>query len=153
MSGRRELHLDIVSDPRELCHVRDAVEQCVCTGEWTEQEIHDFVLAVDEALTNVIKHGYQNQPGRPIEVDIRSISDPKRGEGLEIVIRDYGRQPPLDSIQSRDLDDVRPGGLGVHIIRSIMHEARYEHAEGGGLRLVMRKFRGRPTVGGGEDDS
>jgi hypothetical protein len=37
------------------------------------------------------------------------------------------------------LDDIRPGGLGVYIIREIMDEVRYEKREGGGMRLTLTK--------------
>ena len=58
---------------------------------------------------------------------------------LEIVIEDDARQVDLDTIRSRDLEDVRPGGLGVHLITEIMDEAVYEHRAEGGMRLRMHK--------------
>ena len=58
-------------------------------------------------------------------------------------------------IKSRDLDDIRPGGLGVNIIRQVMDEVSYERRERIGMRLTLIKrinqqsaTAGRPAAGG-----
>ena len=43
------------------------------------------------------------------------------------------------SIRSRDLDDIRPGGLGVFIIHEVMDDVNYENRDDGGMRLTMVK--------------
>jgi serine/threonine-protein kinase RsbW len=50
-------------------------------------------------------------------------------------------------ICGRDLDDVRPGGLGVHLIRAMMSTADYSRAPGGGMLLVMRKYKSHTACG------
>jgi hypothetical protein len=65
-------------------------------------------------------------------------SESERGS-LKIVIEDEARQVDPDQIKSRELDDIRPGGLGVHIIRQVMDEVTYERREGAGMRLTMAK--------------
>lgn len=139
MSDQDSLHLDVDSDPSQLPTVRDTVRQWAGRHGWKADETADIVLAIDEALTNVIRHGYDGQPGHQIEVAAHTLRD-AQGQGVEIRIRDYGKQVPLDRICGRDLDDIRPGGLGVHIIRSVMTSAEYSHADGGGMQLVMRKY-------------
>lgn len=139
MSDRSSLQLEVTSDPQELPAVRDIIRSWTLKHGWSAEDTADIVLAIDEALTNVIRHGYDGQPGQKIKIAAHVLRD-AGGDGVEIHIRDYGRQVPLDRICGRDLDDVRPGGLGVHIIRSIMASAEYSHAPGGGMQLVMRKF-------------
>ena len=145
MSSQTELSLDLTSDPAVLPEVRDAIRAWARRLGWTDEHISDIVLAVDEALTNVIRHGYDSQPGNDIELRARTARDRRRGQFIEVRIRDFGKQVPLDKICGRDLNDVRPGGLGVHIIRSIMCVAEYSHAHGGGMCLVMRKYK-RPAT-------
>lgn len=137
MTRPADRHLHLTSDARQLGPVRDSIREWVAAHGWNEMRVADVVLAADEALTNVIRHGYENEPGKPIEVWLRTMSGVDGG--IEIEIRDFGRQVPLDCICGRDLDEPRPGGLGVHLIRSLMDEAVYSHAEGGGMRLIMRK--------------
>ena len=144
MSDGRVLKLDLTSDPAELAKVRQVFRAWTAQHGWTEHQIADIVLALDEALSNVIRHAYDGEPNHKIEVRARALDDPVRGKGLEIRVRDFGKQVPLDKIHGRDLSDLRPGGLGVHIIRSVMASVEYFHAKGGGMRLVMRKYQ-RPS--------
>ncbi len=134
------LEVEMLSDAADLRRVRDLVGEWVAACGASEKMNADIVLALDEALTNVIRHGYENQPGQRICLRGACIQTPDHGRALEFVVRDWGRQVPLDSIRGRDLDLPRPGGLGVHIIRALMDQAEYSHATDGGMRLVMRKY-------------
>ncbi len=106
-----------------------------------EKDIDSVVLATEEAMTNVIRHGYGGPCGKPIEVRMENVVPQGDQKGkLEIIIRDFGKQVDPDCIKSRDLDDVKPGGLGVHLIKSIMDEVEYRRHEEGGMELRMSKF-------------
>ena len=61
--------------------------------------------------------------------------------GLVILLRDFADPVDAAEIEPRDLDDVRPGGLGVHFMREIMDEISYLPREGDYgniLRMVKR---------------
>jgi anti-sigma regulatory factor (Ser/Thr protein kinase) len=62
-------------------------------------------------------------------------------EGIRIVIEDEAKHIDPDHIKGRDLDEIRPGGLGVHIIREIMDEVVYEQRRPIGMRLTLVKSR------------
>lgn len=134
------LELTLTSDPTELPSTRDALRKWLGERGWCAHDVADIVLAVDEALTNVIRHGYKGQVGKPIYLRLAAVLLPGRSEGVDITVRDEAAQVPIDKICGRDLDDLRPGGLGVHIIRNVMEFAEYSHAQGGGMCLTMRKF-------------
>jgi len=141
MKTSAKLSTSMRSDPRELAAMRERIEAWLIPQGWDTTAVTEIVLAVDEALTNVIRHAYHGRTTEPIELRCGAVHDAERGDGVEIVIRDYGRQTALEDICGRDLNELRPGGLGVHIIRSTMDRADYSHAEGGGMTLVMRKYR------------
>lgn len=101
-----------------------------------------IALAVDEALANVICHGYERACDRPIWVRIDELGG-RASHAMRIVIEDEAREVDCGEIRGRALEDVRPGGLGVHIIREIMDEVRYERREGGGMRLTLEKVGNR----------
>jgi anti-sigma regulatory factor (Ser/Thr protein kinase) len=142
MNDSDHLHLELPSDPCELAGVRQAVHDWASREGWEADEIAHVALAVDEALTNVIRHGYDGCTTNRMLVDIRGVRDSAGRSGVEIEVRDFGKQVDPDKICGRDLDDIRPGGLGVHIIRSVMDIVEYSRAEDCGMRLVMRKYRG-----------
>lgn len=136
----KPLDVQVKSNPDELCVVRDALRAWLAPQEWDDIQVAEIVLAVDEALTNVIRHGYNNTADQPIEFHAERTTDEHQGAGIEIRVRDYGKQVDLGKICGRDLNDIRPGGLGVHLIHAMMSFASYKHAEGSGMILVMRKY-------------
>ena len=139
MSGatNRPVRLWIFSTPAHLPIVRGAMERLCRALGFDEHSTTRVVLSVDEALTNIIRHAYGGAEDQPIEVELLPQGSP--AAGLRIRIRDHGRPVDVRRIQSRDLDDVRPGGLGVHIMTECMDHLEYQQAEGGGTVLTMFK--------------
>ncbi len=131
--------IQISSDPAHLPRIREAIQQVAMNIGFSEEQIGKMTLAVDEAIANVIKHGYCGCNDQPIEVLINPVERDGH-QGIKLVIRDFGKQVSPESICGRDLDDVKPGGLGVHIIRSIMDEVIYSKADGGGMQLELMKL-------------
>ena len=138
--AEQPIRICLQSDPGQLPQVREAVLRVAADAGFTEDEIDRIILATDEAIANVIKHGYGGRLDQPVEVCMEQIEQ-DGCRGLKMVIRDFGKQVPPDQICGRDLDDIRPGGLGVHIIRSVMDHVAYSPAEGGGMRLEMVKLK------------
>lgn len=129
----------ITSDTANLACIRDAVLAAAVGVGFSDPAVSQIVLAVDEAVSNVIKHGYEGRSGQPIEVGIEAV---RRGCrcGLQVTVCDCGRQVDPGSITGRPLDDVRPGGLGTHIIRNVMDEVEYSVRQPQGMRLRMVKL-------------
>jgi anti-sigma regulatory factor (Ser/Thr protein kinase) len=141
MSLPAQLEFEVPSDPKHLPPLRARLRSWLEGHHWSEQQVGEIVLALDEAVTNVIRHGYLCQKEHRIIICARMIDDPGEGDGVEIRVRDFGKQVDPAEICGRDLDDVRPGGLGVHIIHAMNSSVSYQRAEGGGMLLTMRKFR------------
>ena len=112
MSARTTLDLELASDPKELPRAREHIRAWLGENGWSEEQLADVVLAVDEALTNVIRHGYEGQPGNPVELSACTFIDPDHGAGIQIALSRLRKAVPLQSICSRDLDDLRPAGSG-----------------------------------------
>ena len=132
---------DLTSELDRLAVIREQLGAWLPPRGWSDSQTGEIVLAVDEALANVIRHGYDLQPHNRIVLNVRCIAEPDKGDGVEIEIRDFGKQIEPDDICGRNLDAPRPGGLGVHIIRATMNTVTYTRAEGGGMRVIMRKFK------------
>jgi serine/threonine-protein kinase RsbW len=137
-----DLRLELVSDPVYLCGVRELVVHTARRLGYTEKDASQIALAVDEALVNVIRHGYDRCCDGRIWLSI----SPQRSTGgeveaLHIIIEDEARQVDPCQIKGRSLDEIRPGGLGVHIIRQVMDEVCYSKREGCGMKLAMKKKR------------
>jgi anti-sigma regulatory factor (Ser/Thr protein kinase) len=91
-------------------------------------------LAIQEAVTNVLRHAYRDrEPGR-IELELY-----REDEDVVARIRDDG--VPFDPRAARvaELDEPAEGGYGLSIIAGVMTEVDYEFVAGKGNELVLRK--------------
>lgn len=126
--------LRFTSDPVKLRAVRDALRDFLAAQRLDESDQELLVLAVDEACSNIIRHAYENTPGRPVLIRME-----RRGDSLRILLRDFGRTCDPKSICGRALDQPRPGGLGVHLMNRAFHEISYRpRMHGTELRLVRK---------------
>ena len=126
----------IASRPERLRLVRAVVSEAASACGCSHACAQDIVIAVDEACQNVIRHAYGGDPQGEILVDIR-----RDGDTFAIHLVDFA--PPVDpsTIRSRALEDVKPGGLGTHFIRSCMDECAFltpPVGAGNCLRMVKR---------------
>lgn len=103
---------------------------------FTEQEASQVSLAIDEALCNIYRHGYHGNHQGSIHFTFECQNSPHIEVRMTII--DDGQQVPLELIQPRALDEVRPGGLGVHLIKTIMDEATWSYAKKG-MKLEVSK--------------
>jgi anti-sigma regulatory factor (Ser/Thr protein kinase) len=124
--------------------VRELVNRLARSVGFAESQSSQVALAVDEALANVIRHGYEGRSNARIWVKLWMLSPTSDGPGLRVVVEDLARQVDPALIKSRDLDDIRPGGLGVHIIREVMDSVVYEKRDPLGMRLIMEKRTNTP---------
>lgn len=140
------VELRILSQPRCAAGVRDMIAALSRRMGFDKAGAGQIALAVDEAIANVIHHGYNRKEDGPIWVRIYTLDEqgavnPRCGDvrAVRIVIEDEGRQVDPQSIRGRDLDDIRPGGLGVHIIKHYMDDVRFEKRDDAGMKLTMTR--------------
>lgn len=127
--------LNLPGRAQSLIMVRRAVEASATACGFSKEQTQDIVLAVDEACQNVVRHAYAGALDGDMVVDIRR----EKGEFL-VLIRDFAPAVHPAMIKPRDLDDVRPGGLGVHFIREIMDTMDYlPPPDGQGNLLRLKK--------------
>jgi len=127
------MKLIISSNPKELRKVRLEIE-LYCKANFTNLDSSKAIIAVDEALQNVMRHAYDMKPDQLIDIFFKKteLND------FEVKIRDYGKQSPLENIKSRDLKDIRPGGLGVYFIKQCSKSSEYKHLPNGmGTELTL----------------
>ena len=134
MTKTIELHL--TSDPPLLSVMRAAVTKVCEIAGFDHMETSKIILALDEACSNVIRHAYKGKSGQSIVITCKI--KPTR---LEFILDDEGEPADLDKIKSRPLNEVRPGGLGVYLITSVMDKVKYMNGDERGNRLYMYKFR------------
>lgn len=122
-------HADKLKPLRQL--VKDAARVMGCSDE----NLDCIVMAINEACMNIIQHAYQDEDNGEIIIEIW-----KGYEELIIRIYDFAEKIDCNKIKSRDLDDIRPGGLGVHLIHKVMDSVDYKNINDDfGNLLELRK--------------
>jgi len=132
----RRLGMRVPARPGELKAVREAVRRCLGDCGCSEKTTGDVVLAIDEACQNIIRHAYDGHPDDAIVIEIDRV-----GDDLVFSLTDFAPTVAPASIKPRDLDDIRPGGLGTHFIRHVMDDTEYlkpPSGRGNLLRMVRR---------------
>jgi sigma-B regulation protein RsbU (phosphoserine phosphatase) len=119
----------------DLADIRRFVERTALLMGAPEDVAGDLVMATHEAITNIITHGYREEPGG-VRVTIELDND-------RLIIRIYDHSPRFDPTKvaepdiSIPLDKRPPGGLGVHMMRSFTDEMSYSSSPSGENELVL----------------
>lgn len=126
--------MTIPSDVSYLEPIRTLIQEITSLAGLPRDAASEVELAVTEGCANVIRHCYRNSDRERIDLAFSFA-----GDVLEVRIDDYGKFVDPARIKGRPLDDVRPGGLGVHLMQKVMDEVTYTKNRWGGTRLTMRK--------------
>ena len=134
---KHEKSLLIRRNLEEIKLIAREVESWGTLHNWTQEAIYDVSLALEELVSNIIHHGFDDDRAHSIIIKF-SLKGPE----LTVRITDFGKPfnpleaPPPDlshSVKERPL-----GGLWIHLARGTVDEIRYEreHEEN---RLTIRK--------------
>lgn len=121
---------------KELCDTRSAVRNFLAHCGCASTTVEDVVLAIDEACQNIIRHAYQGETDEEIILQIG-----REGNVLKISLEDSAPEVSSDCMKPRELEDIRPGGLGCHFIRQVMDEVSVGPSPSGRgniLRMLKR---------------
>ncbi len=118
--GAASLALRFPARPGELRSVRSALRERLASWGLDAACTRDVVLAVDEACQNVIRHAYRGRADGSIELGLRREAD-------ELRITLFDRAPRSDParFRSRRGATLRPGGLGLHLMHSVMDRCEF----------------------------
>ena len=106
--------LEMSSSAKNCRRARDFIESWALAAGFGDLERGRIVLAADEAVTNIMRHTYQGVPDKPI-ILFGEIT----GGHLHLRLRDEGPHVDFAKMKGRQLDDIKPGGLGLHLLRSV----------------------------------
>lgn len=127
--------IHLLAKPDMLKPVRDAVRKMAVAQGCSSENLDCLIMAINEACMNVIQHAYHDDENGEIILEFYRDEDV-----LIIRVHDFAEKVDKNSIKSRDLDDIRPGGLGVHFMHKVMDVVEYkERPEEKGNLLEMRK--------------
>jgi len=154
------IHRELVvpNDTQYLATVRGEVTKVVEQSAFGPRDQKLLILAVDEAVTNIMEHAYDNDLEGELDVELILEADASR---FEVVIRDSGKEFDPSAVDIPDITaHVSKGqkhGLGIFLIRQIMDEINYTYVHGEKNQLQMIKYVDRakrtdPAAAGGRKE-
>jgi anti-sigma regulatory factor (Ser/Thr protein kinase) len=102
---------------------------------------HTVNLCLEELITNTIQHGLGGAPDRQILIRLS-----RTHEWLEVMLKDDA--PPFDPFVEApapdleaDVDTRAIGGLGVHLVKSLMDDVRAFYDGSGNLIVLFKTLK------------
>jgi anti-sigma regulatory factor (Ser/Thr protein kinase) len=138
-----EARIVISTDVRFLTAIRHTIGNLTVALGWNEEESQAITLAVEEALTNKIRHAYRNRPDGRIQFELRTEPD-----ALVVQLTDQGEPPDPAKICARR-DSLQPGGFGTQIIKDVMDKVVYRTTEQGNQVILTKYLPGKAPVADG----
>jgi len=126
--------LTVPSHPKYLSLIRGLIYPLALNDGFSKKEARRIVLAIDEACANIIKYAYEGDVANTILVAVVS-----EAAFFRVTLTDYGKQVDAASIVPRALEDIRPGGLGTHFIRTVFDSVLYDTNQPKGTVLTLEK--------------
>ncbi len=129
----------IDASTKNLAEVRDFVDEHAKNHGFNKQQIADIRLAVDEAITNIIKHAYQQDDSRSIDIEVTLEEN-----SICIQLQDTGKRFRMNKYSEPDIEkkikERKRGGMGLFLIHSLMDSVTYT-SNNGLNEMVMCKNR------------
>jgi len=131
------------SDLGQLTAMREFLDTA-CRSAWAveadDEALCELEVATQEAVTNIIRHAYQGETGRPIYMAVAADDNT-----AWVTLSHDGRGFDPGDIPEPSFDGSRFGGFGVYLIGQLVDEVTYTRDDDGrsGIRLVKRRSRKR----------
>ena len=118
--------------------IRDLVDRTAKEAGLTDKDLYKVQLAVDEACSNIVEHGYKGEGKGDIECTCRDT-----GDGIIVVLKDWGPAFDPNGVPDFELpesiEDVKLRGAGLYLIRNMMDEVNFSSSPKNGNKLTIVK--------------
>jgi anti-sigma regulatory factor (Ser/Thr protein kinase) len=130
----------LAADIKEIEHLNRLVRQFGELHDVPSRTLYAVNLALDELVTNVVLYGFENPEGQEVLIRIAAASG-----GIEASVSDAGREfnplnVPLPNLSAK-LSERELGGLGIHLVRSLMDDVSYERIDGKNVLTARKRIR------------
>lgn len=131
--------LSVQASTDHLSEVRDFVAEHAAEFGFSADDVDDIRLAVDEAYTNIIKHAYNYDDSKSVEINLgfnhREFWVSLLDDGESFDPRSYA-VPDI----KRKIKEKKRGGVGVYLIRKLMDRVEYgKHNNRNEIRMIKKK--------------
>jgi anti-sigma regulatory factor (Ser/Thr protein kinase) len=137
----KKKRIEFTSHTGNLMLMRDHVRKFLDDYPFSNRERMLMVLGVDEACTNIIRYAYELRDDQLIVLSMEGLRDCVR-----MRLRDYGKKTPMQEMKGRAHDSVKPGGLGLHLMRDAFDKVDYVLKRRGTEVVLTKKIENTGVV-------
>ena len=131
----KKAKVEFSSHTANLALLRKCVRDFLNGYPFSEKERLLMVLGVDEACTNVIRYAYRLRDDQFISLQMEGLR-----KCVRMRLRDYGEKVFPHEMKGRSHDLIKPGGLGLHLIRNAFDQVHYIHKRRGTELVLTKKW-------------
>jgi len=121
-SNEQLIKLQFCAECNELQCVRDTIRTALTEKNIPEDFIEEVALAVDEACANIVQHAQKDNIKYTGDIILEIFHNPYE---VTITLTDFADPVDTSQCKSRKLDEVRPGGLGLHFMHELMDKVQF----------------------------
>jgi len=124
-----ELKISIPAKTGLLKMVVDLTKHMAMINDFNKKDSQKIALAVDEAITNIIKHSYKYSEDYDIKMEFFTGENDDGKKGLKIRLIFAGEPPVLKNTEinlNKMIKEKKKGGIGVEIMKKIMDSVQYK---------------------------
>ena len=126
---------ELEADSGALASFRKELEALLLETGLPVKGQKDLVLAVSEALANVMRHSYEGKGGR-VRIAVEDTE-----ERVEITIRDFGKKFDASKVPPPQIPPEKPGGLGLYMMKKLVDRVQYNPQCPQGNELILIKHK------------
>jgi len=138
-STKNTFNLKVESKSANLRFIREYVLQKAKSAGFVHEDLDKIELSVDEACSNVVKHAYRDGKKHFIEIKVKYNS-----KAFVVIVSDKGRGFDPSQLPQTDmktyLERYQVGGLGIHLMKSLMDVVEYRINPGKKNQVILVKY-------------
>lgn len=134
--SRPSFALTLPSDLRMLSVARSFVEAVCQACDLERSLVHALVLATGEAVTNIVRHAHRDLPQAEMQIHLEL-----RADGVVLFFLDQGEPFDIASVPDLPPGELRIGGRGVFLLRTLMDEVECQPRAGAQPGNALRLFK------------
>ena len=117
--------LTVKNSSDECPTVTDFLKDYIQRNNISAEILDDLRLVLEETFINIVHYAHPAAQEQEYDVNIELSHD---AESISMTFIDNGGKfdPLTDNTKHMDIDDLCNGGMGIHIIKSLTDEQRYE---------------------------
>ena len=124
------------ADLNYLGDARDWTRRHAEEAGFAAREVGELELLITEAVSNIIRHGYQLDGSREVELGAQLFDD-------RLVLRVVDEGPSFDPTKGEpvDLSEPKAGGYGLYLMETLADELTWQRREDGANEVTITRFR------------